>query len=357
MLEKLGPAEKIIQCLLDHADHLYHGRPGIVVEDPTAVTGIRWTPATHRKNEDGSKTVFRLARNGKKTVPFFIGRMNGDRRISNNGQDVGVYQPPGMLPQVATWFYNQVAEVWKLDNEFAARWASFAWKQEHRDLKVVLAAFLLVQTRKGDPVREGDEVLFFDEDYRNVGEAMMLLQEKGNDLNPKHLLRIYEMLTLPEIAKLNHEMGFGKSARKPFLGRWPGAIEKWLRYREENPKMLQGLVKAGFRTTVMALARRIGYKPTSEKFFEILRWKQKQSGDGRRGMAIGKEVKAAESWAGLDERKICERIETSRPNWKRIVGLLPEDVGVTRAVMATAIEVGALSDKDLIILTQISRNG
>jgi hypothetical protein len=238
-----------------------------------------------------------------------------------------------------------------MDNEFAARWASYAWRQEHRDLKVVLAAFLLVQSRKGEPVMDGGEYLFDDEDYRNVGEAMVLLQSKGKDLNPKLLLRIHEVLTLPEIAKINHELGFGKSAKHPFLGRWPKTIEKWLRYREENPKMLQGLVKAGFRTTVMKLARLVGYKPTSDKFFEILRWKQKQSGDGRRQMAIGKAVKAAESWEGKSEQEICEIIEKTKPNWKLVVGLLPKKIGVTRAIMAAAIEAGGLSDKDLIILT------
>ena len=248
--ENLGPAERIIQSLLTYSDHMVHNRPGVVVEDKRTTVGVRWDPVTHKVNEDGTKTVFRLTKVGRKTRPVEIGKMNGDRNITNGGRAVGTYQPPGMFPQVASWFYNQVAEVWKLDNEFAARWASFAWKQEHRDLKVVLAAFLLVQTRKGDPVREGDEVLFFDEDFRDVGEAMMLLQEKGKDLNPKLLLRIYELLTLPEIAKLNHELGFGKSARKPFLGRWPKAVEKWLRHRERNVPMLEGLVAAGYRRLV-----------------------------------------------------------------------------------------------------------
>jgi hypothetical protein len=153
------------------------------------------------------------------------------------------------------------------------------------------------------------------------------------------------------VAEINRELGFGKSARHPFYGRWPKAVEKWLRYREENPRMLEGLVKAGFRTTVMELARRIGYKPLTPKFFETLRWKQKQAEDGRRTIAIGTEVKAAENWGGLTEEQICEKIVAEKPNWKRVVGLLPKDVGVTRAIVAAAIEAGALSDKDLIILT------
>jgi hypothetical protein len=115
--------------------------------------------------------------------------------------------------------------------------------------------------------------------------------------------------------------------------------------------MLEGLVKAGFRSTVMELARRIGYKPESPKFFEVLRWKQAQAEDGRRSIAIGTEVKAAETWAGLTEEQICEKVVKEKPNWKRIVGLLPKEIGVTRAIAAAAIEAGSLSDKDLIIAT------
>ena len=348
--EALGPAETIIASLLAHTDHMVHNRPGVVVPDARNKVGVRWDPVTHKEGEDGIKTVFRLQKHGKKQTKIEIGTMNGDNTVRNGRNVVGVYRKSGLFPEVALWMYKQVADVWQLDNEFAARWASHAWKQEHRDLKVVLAAFMLVQSRKGDPVMDGGELLFNDEDYRDVGEAMILLQEKGKDLNPRMLLRIYDVLTLPEIAKINRDLGFGKSAKTPFLGRWPKAVEKWLRYREENPKMLEGLVKTGLRTTVMALARRIHYKPTSDKFFEILRWKQKQSDDGRREMAIGKKVKDAESWEGLTEAQICERIEKTKPNWKRVVGLLPKKIGVTRAIMAAAIESGAISDKELIIM-------
>ncbi|HUV14917.1 MAG TPA: hypothetical protein VMY18_14835, partial [Acidobacteriota bacterium] len=302
----LGPAEHIIQAILTHSDHMVHNRPGVVVEDGRNKTGVRWDPVTH-KVEDGTKVVYKLVKQGKKSTRVKLGNLLDDGRVQN-GAFVGHYRSPGLFPEVASWLYGQVAEVWKLDNEFAARWASFAFDEEHRDLKVVLSAFMLVQSRKGDPVVEGGEILFSDDDFRNVGEAMMLIYQKGKkSLDPKLLLRIHDLLSLESIAKINRDLGFGKSARRPFYGRWPKAVEKWLRYREENPKMLEGLVKAGFRTTVMELARRVGYKPLTPKFFEVLRWKQKQSDDGRRVLAIGAEVKAADSWEGLTETQICEK--------------------------------------------------
>ena len=54
------------------------------------------------------------------------------------------------------------------------------------------------------------------------------------------------------------------------MGRWPRLVDKWLRFREENPKVLAGLIRSGFKTTVVELARRSGYKPSTPKFFEIV---------------------------------------------------------------------------------------
>jgi len=348
-VEALGPAERIIQSLTTFTDHMVHNRPGMITKDPTSAIGVKWEPVIW-KLENEKKVVYRSVKIGRKTERARVGAMNGDTRIKEGRTIVGEYRKPGLFSETAAYCYRQVAEVWKLDNEFAARWASWAFPREHRDLKVVLCAFMLVQNRKGDPVVEGGQILFRDEDYRNVGEAMCLVRAKV-DMNPKLLLRIGDVLSLKEIADINRELGFGQSARNPAIGRYYKVVEKWLRYREENVGMLEGLVKAGFRTTVMKLARRVGYKPTSPKFFEILRWKQVQAKDGRRQVAIGKKVKKAESWVGKTEQEVCEVITEQKPDWKRIVGLLPKDVGMTRAVVAAAVEAGCMSNQDLIIMT------
>jgi hypothetical protein len=359
--ENLGPAERIIQTVLAYSDHMVHNRPGLVVADPSQAGGVRWEFVTH-KVENGQKIVYRLVKQGGKTVPTRAGVLQQDGKVyADNGagepvrplREVGEYRKAGLYPEVVTWLYKQVADIWRLDNEFAARWASYQYGLEHKDLKVILAAFMLVQSRKGDPVVENGSVVFHDDDFRDVGEAMMLSASAGGkDLNPKLLMRVREVLEVPGVAALNRELGFGKSTRTPALGRWVKVVHKWLLYREENPKMLKGLVKAGFRTTVMALASRSGYKPTTKGFFDSLRWKQGQSKDGRRGIAIGEAVAAAESWAALTEQQVCEKIVKERPNYKRVVGMLSSSpVGITRAVMAAAIEAGSLSDKDLIMAT------
>ncbi len=349
--ENLGPAEKIISTLTSYADHLFHGRPGLVVADNRLNVGVRWEYVTHRV-ENGQKVVYRLTKSGKKTVEIRAGVIQNDNRVVENGRLVGSYHEAGLFPEIATWMYQQVADVWKLDNEFAAHWASYAYTQDHKDLKVVLAAFMLCQSRRGDPVLDNGKVAFYDEDFRDIGEAMMLHVRKDNkDMSPKLLLRIHDFLQLPQVVKINHDLGFSRSARKTNCKRWKKAVHKWLQFREDNPKMLEGLVKAGFRTTVLRLAQLSGYKPESPKFFDILRWKQKQAQDGHRQISIGKEVCAAETWEGLTETQVCEQIVRGKPNFKRIVGLVPKNVGLTRAVVAAAIESGSFSDKELIIFT------
>jgi hypothetical protein len=347
-LETLGPAERIINTLLTHSDHLVHNRPGMVSPDARTNTGVRWVPVTYRV-QGTDKVVFRKDKTGTSTTEVRVGVLDPDGvTVRNHGTSVGMYRSPGLFEEVAVWMYRQVADVFKMDNEFVARWASWSFKQEHRDLKTILAAFLLVQDRKGTPLVENGEVLCHDEDYRDVGEAMCLIRGK-DDLNPKMLLRVGQILRLPGIADLNRSLGFGRT-QHAVMGRYPKVVERWLRHREDNPRMLEGLVRAGFKSTIKDLCRMVGYKPSSPRFFSILGWKQTQAADGRRSM-LDIMMAPVETWEGLSEQDICEKILSARLNYKAIVGKLPSNVGLTPAIMAAAIESGSLSDKDLIILT------
>jgi hypothetical protein len=379
--ENKSAAERMVNTVLAYKDHMVHNRPGILVPDPSAVIGVRWYPATHAE-KDGKKIVYRCDKVGKKVTKTEIGQLWADGTIRDaNRRKLADYQPAGIFGPVVVWTYKQIAEIFKLDNEFAARWASYAYlNEDSRDLKNVLAAFMLVQNRAGLPVKgEDGKVEFFDDDYRDVAEAMMLIYDgksggkanggkkgrakptpvlaappaptRGTALRPKDLYRIREILCLPEVAKINFELGFAQSDKKPYLGRWEATARKWLRYREQNPRLLEGLIKDGYRKLVMALVRLSYYKPTTEKFFEVLRWKQAQAKDGHRQHAIGKAVKAAETWEGLTEEQICQKIVSEKVGYKRLISLVPVKIGITKAILAAAVQAGCLSDKDLIIAT------
>lgn len=351
-LEALGPAERTIVTLTTYTDHCLHNRPGYCVKD-TSTIGTTWAPCTWKQEEGIGKVVYRKNKVGKKTELVKIGVIDTDGKTIKDGvKIVGEYRTPGLYPESVAWVYRQIANIWKMDNEFAAKLASWSFPKDHRDLKVILAAFMLVQNRRGDPVMDDGKLVFHDDDFRSVGEAMLLLRAGKASFDPKLLLRVGDVLRLPEVASINRELGFGKSARNPAMGRFERVVSKWLANMEANPKILTDLVKKGWRTSIMDATRRVGFKPTTKRFFEILRWKQLQSEDGRRTLAIGEDVATAESWEGLTEGEICKKITKDKPNYKRIVGLLPTSVGMTRAIMACAIETkGVLSDADLVILT------
>jgi hypothetical protein len=349
-VESLGPAETLLKALLAGSEHLYHGRPGMAVPTPGTRLGVRWVPCAVRE-EDGCRVVH--PPRGKKGAPPAppLGVLQGDGTVV--GSNPGRFRPPGLFPEAARWWFDQVLTVYRLDPEFVARWGSWAIAQDHRDLRVVLAAFLLVQPRSGrplladgKPVRDPDgHPIVVEEDDREVGEAMVLLRR---GLDPKMVARVGEFLALADVQAAIRAAGFTGGGRNPFLGRWPQAVTAWLRAREANPPLLASALKAGWRCTIIRLAQRVRYRPSGPGFARALRWKQVQHESGRRSVGIGEAVADAESWAALDERAVCERISAERPAWKRLVSLVP---ALTPAVAAAAVEAGCLSGKDLLIAT------
>jgi hypothetical protein len=311
--EDRGAAERLLDLVLGSSAHLWHNRPGVEV-------GGRWQPATR------------------------TGRARGGRPVA-----------PGLFVPAAVRLYRGLLDIYRLDAELMAHFASYALVgTDWRDLKVCCAALMLVQPKAGQPVRDDDgAVAFSDDDYRAIGEAMLLHYQKGSErmMTPRGVLRVAELLEVAEIAALNRQAGFADPAgRRPPLGRWPAAARQWLAVRERNLPMLEGLVAAGFKQTIKKLARKSGYRPDSERFFELLGWPQTQAGGGHRQVGLdGLTVRRRERFDGLDEAAICERITAERLGFKEAVGRLPADVGLTPAIMAALLP--SLSDRDLRILT------
>ena len=310
---QMGPAERLLDVVLGSSAHLWHNRPGLDVR------GV-WQPAKGTAKPDRGKAV-----------------------------------APGLFVPAAVSLYSRLLEIHTLNADLMAHLASYALVEtDWRDLKVACAALMLVQARAGVPVHDDDgSVAFYDDDYRRIGEAMVLWYQRKSArmLTPKAVLRVAELLETPEIAALNRAAGFGDPASKRApLGRWQKAATKWLALRETNQAMLAGLVKAGYKQTIKNLARKIGYKPQSPEFFGILGWKQSQADDGRRAIGLdNKTIVKSERFDGLAEAEICETIVTQRLRYKDAVGRLPADIGLTPAIMVALLPT--LSDRDLRQLT------
>lgn len=308
-----GPAERLLDLILRSGAHLWHNRPGVELNG-------KW-----------------YARRTKRPV---VG---------------GTPVQPGLHVGAAVELYGQLLEIYQLNAELFARFASYALLEtEWRDLKVAAAALLLVQPKAGLPIKGDDgQVAFHDDDYRLVGEAMLLHYQKGSKrmMTPKAVWRVAELLETEAIAQLNRQAGFGDPAsRKAPLGRWKSAAKQWLLVRERNLPLLEGLVKAGYKETIKKIARKAGYTPNSPRFFEVLGWKQKQAAAGHREIGLtGLQLQKSERFDGLNEAEICERIVAERLGYKEAVGRLPAGMGLTPAIMAALIPT--LSDRDLRIMT------
>lgn len=308
--EQIGAAERLLAVVLNSGAHLWHNRPGVVI-------GGTWYPATRRRR--------------------------------------GPRVRPGLFVPAATTLYGSLLEIYEIDPALMAHFASYALVEtEWRDLKVCCAALMLVQHKSGQPVRDEDgSIAFHDDDYRAIGEAMILRYEQGSTrmMTPKAVLRVAKLLELPDIAELNRVAGFADPAgRKPPLGRWPKAARQWLGHRERNLPMLEGLVKAGYKETIKQIARKSGYRPETERFYEVLGWRQKQAAGGHRRIGLnGLELRRQDRFDGLDEAAICERIVAGRLNFREVVGRLPAGVGLTPAIMVALLP--SLSDRELRLLT------
>lgn len=311
---QFGPAERLLQLVLGASAHLWHNRPGY------ALNGS-WAPS----------------RKGK-ALPTGA-----------------VPVKPGLFVPAAESLYSQLLDLHRLNPMLMAHLASYALVEtEWRDLKVAAAALMLVQTRAGQPVHDDDgSVAFYDDDYRVIGEAMLLRYERKSTrmMTPKGVLRVAELLEQEGIATLNRAAGFADPASKNApLGRWPKVASRWLAYREQNPMLLEGLVKAGYKETIKKIARKAGYKPQSPRFFEILGWKQKQANTGHREVGLdGLALQKRERFDQLSEEEICELIVTQRLSYKDAVGRLPAGLGLTPAIMVALLP--SLSDRDLRLLT------
>lgn len=324
LAESLGPAEKLLNLVINFPDHLWHNRPGVVRNG-------RWKAANRKELQEY--------------------RANG--RLGTGAE----FRKPGPNKEAIVKVYSTLAEIWLANQELAARLASYIMREtDWRDMKTVCAAFMLVQSRSGQAVydeSDGDkEILFHDDDFREVGEAMIKSYQRGSGrmMSPKLILRVREILSIPEVAALNRKLGFGNpQKRKPFTGRYYKAVDDWLRFRESNPTLLAGLKNSGYSSTVKNLARMVGYKPESQRFFEVLGWKQDQSSNGHRKIGLENLKVDRLSFEGLDEAGICEKIVAEKLGWKLVMGMLPAEIGLTPAICVALLD--QFSDKDFAILT------
>ena len=213
---------------------------------------------------------------------------------------------------------NTFAKLAKEDPLFLAHFTSFVIdKINSNDLKVISTFFNSLSDADGTPfiIQEKDGKVYNSKykkpNFRVISQAALFAME------PKLVLRVLKL------AKKKESYG-GMFLEGTHLSKHLViALKKYLRYRENNPKMIKGIKKAGLGNIYKNLYRMARIAPSNEAA-SILRWEQK---DGR---LI--EKRDALSFDGLDDLAIAEKIRNEKIPVQVALGMLPNEISPVIAV-------------------------
>ena len=222
------------------------------------------------------------------------------------------------------------------DPIFLARLTSYAFKKlESKDLKVVLTFLSCLSDADGTPFLAGSELK--KPNLRVIGQAAF------NELDPKLAVRV---LTL---ANSKRAVGrFGKATH--FTRPLKTAAEKYVRFREANPKSLEGIYKAGLANTFKSIYRIARVAPSPEAC-RVLRWKQKP---GFPGAGVDRAAPTAFDFTGLTDVQIAEKIQRERLKPQPVLGALKDKIS---PVIAAAILEQCTGDQAVVLTSLFEEQG
>jgi hypothetical protein len=229
------------------------------------------------------------------------------------------------------------------DPFFLAHLTSYVFKNSKaKDLKTFLAYISSLSDADGQSFSPNSK--YKKPNLRYVGWAAL------HQLDPKLADRVLLLATRKFSVQglLNESTHFPTSLRSAF--------EKYLKYREANPEILEGIRKAGFKTTLRRMGRKMHYD-FSDEARQILDWPRKGQ----------KFEKRAPIFDGLDDLEVAQKIRTeklpyittlgelSRINRKVspviAVAMLEQATGNQAVIMRSTFEdAGILNDKQVMDL-------
>jgi len=219
------------------------------------------------------------------------------------------------------------------DPYFLAHFTSYAInKLPSKDLKVVATFVNSLSDADGTPFSAGSK--FKKPNLRVVSQAAL------QDLDPKMVSRVIEL------ANLKIKLGSKRHKGTHFPNSLKKAVKKYLKYRETNPKSLEGIKKVGFSTTFKNIYRNVHMAP-STLAAEILNWPQK---DGRE-LNIRKDTF---NFKGMDDLAIAEKIRNEKLPPTGVLGALP---GKISPVIAVAILEQASGDQAVVLTSLFEEQG
>jgi hypothetical protein len=230
---------------------------------------------------------------------------------------------------------NDFSVLAEKDPLFLAHFTSFSCKKlDSKDLKVIATFVNSLSDADGTPFSLGSE--FKKPNWRIVSQAAFC------ELDPKLALRVLKL------ANTKRSVGSKPSATH-FSRHLKTAATKYLRYRESNPKILEGIKKAGLGNTLKSIYRIARIAPSPEAC-QILRWKQKAGFPG-----AGVEIKkSAFDFTGLTELQIAEKIRQDKLKPQAVLGALPDKIS---PVIAAAVLEQCSGDQAVVLTSLFEEQG
>lgn len=222
------------------------------------------------------------------------------------------------------------------DPLFLAHFTSYAFKKlDSKDLKVVAAFANSLSDADGTPFSAGSE--FKKPNWRIISQAAFC------QLDPKLALRVLKL------ANSKRSVG-SKSDGTHFSRHLKTAAKKYLKYRESNPKILEGVKKAGLGNTIKNLYRIARIAPAPEAV-QILRWKQKP---GFPGSDVEIKKSTMFDFSGLSDLQIAEKIRKEKLKPQPVLGALPDKIS---PVIAAAILEQCSGDQAVVLTSLFEDQG
>lgn len=258
--------------------------------------------------------------------------MDGVNEVKVKGPDG---RPQTLREDRLTPVWSTFASLAEQDPLFLAHFTSYAVRKlEDKDLKVLATLASTLSDADGTPFAAGSD--YKKPNWRVVGQAAL------QELEPKLVLRVLRLA--------NSKRAWGSKAEATHYSKHlREAVRKYLRYREANPKALEGVVKAGLSSTYKDLYRLCRLAPSPEAC-RILRWKQKP---GYPGSSVELE-KSRFDFTGLSDVEIAEKVRAERLSPMAVLGALRDKLS---PVVAASVLEQATGDQAVILTEMLEEQG
>jgi len=232
------------------------------------------------------------------------------------------------------------------DPYFLARFTSYAIKKlDSKDLKVITTFANSLSDADGTPFITGKDSegrpvyspTFNKPNLRIVSQAAI------QELDPKLVSRVIE------IANLKQALGSRKKATH-FANSLKTAIRKYVRFREQNPKAIEGIKKAAFAPTFKGIYQMMHMKP-NQTTADILGWRQ---GSIKKGNVEKIDKKNLLDFTGLSDIDIAQKIRDEKIPVLGAMGALPNKMS---PVIAVALLEQATGNQAVILRNLFDSQG